>query len=132
MSRSEDRVQQAFMTKVLFAVLGVVLAGLTTWVASINASQHDITALTAKQDRILADLEKATDKLEQVNLNTQAINTLVTASQRMAEWQEAWPRTGRLQEDVKQNAQLERLAADISRITARLDRIEDQRRTERR
>lgn len=118
------KAEQSLMTKIMLAFLSGLIAVLAGWVWQLDADRHEQTAMLTKLDRVVVDLGQATRRLSQVTLNAQAINELNTAVTKMAKWQEEWPRTGLLQADVEQNANIQFLRAELSRTNASLDKLQ--------
>lgn len=116
--------EQAFATKVLFAVFGVAMTGLTAWMWQIDRDRHQQTELATQMENVIADLTSVVQKLDQVGLNTQSIDSLTRIVENLAEWQQEWPRTGLLQADVQQNADIGYLKEQNRALAARLASLE--------
>lgn len=121
-----DKAEQSLMTKIGLAVLGAALTGLAAWMWQIDKDRHQQTELATQLAEVIKDLDKATDALQQVSLNTQAINQLSDASAAAAKWMEEWPRTGLLQADVEQNANIAFLRRELDRSNGRISALERQ------
>lgn len=124
MAEPTNNQSQAFATKVLFTIFGVALSGILAWMWQIDKDRHQQTEIATKMTAVVKDLEKVVKTLEQVKLNSQSIEGLTEITKRMAKWQEDWPRTGLLQADVKQNANIEFLRAELDRTNATLAAVQ--------
>lgn len=119
-----NKPEQSFGSKVAIVVIGAFLSALGAWVWQISEDRQDLTILITTMQSVKEDVAKlVTDRDVVVQLQTQQI-AMNEALQNVMQWQEEWPRTGMLQADVQQDANIEFLREQLAAANSRIAQLE--------
>lgn len=101
MERKQKATLNDLILRVFMAGLMVAMTAIAYWMNNISQGQRELITLVEK-------VEKLEDEMAAVEL-----------------WQENWPRTGLLQADVEQNANIKFLRTELERTNRSLQSLQD-------